>query len=93
MAALGKRGFSGSLQTGWLRLRPVLGLLQIFNQTALRMGISLTMVHKKINVSSTEVAWEHEAFAYKKIVAATLSDHPSAIPQFTRSSALDTRYR
>jgi len=46
---------------------------------------------KKINISNTDVDWEHEQFSRRRVVAATLS-HKSTPPQpLSRSHIFDTR--
>eukprot|EP00759_Apiculatamorpha_spiralis_P053154 PhF_6_TR6113/c0_g1_i1/m.9025 len=62
------------------------GLYHTLAASAVRQGVSLKLQHRKINVSHSEMRWEHEVFAYKKIVAATLSGVSSPRPQFLRTS-------
>eukprot|EP00760_Papus_ankaliazontas_P035639 PhM_4_TR7947/c0_g1_i1/m.53659 len=50
------------------------------------VGVQIEAVHRKINVSSTEMRWEHEVFAYKKIVAATLSGVHTPSTQYLRDA-------
>eukprot|EP01012_Entosiphon_sulcatum_P041455 TRINITY_DN552_c1_g1_i1.p2 TRINITY_DN552_c1_g1~~TRINITY_DN552_c1_g1_i1.p2 ORF type:complete len:535 (+),score=84.67 TRINITY_DN552_c1_g1_i1:1869-3473(+) len=66
-------------------------LYEIFSSTAAHHGIQFDIVHKKINVSHPEMAWEHEAFSYKKVPAATLSSMASPSPLLFRSSPVETR--
>ncbi len=51
-------------------------------------GVALNLVHKKINISDPVVAFEHEQFSRKRILAVTLSRHASHDPHL-RSSVLD----
>jgi len=44
-----------------------------FSRTAKRMAIPFEIVHKKINVSASEFAWEHEHYAKRKLFALTLT--------------------
>ena len=41
-------------------------------------NLSVEMVHKKINLASDFLAWEHERFSISKLSAFTLSRHPAA---------------
>jgi hypothetical protein len=54
---------------------------------AQEMSLPLEIVRKKINVSEA-VAWEHEQFARKDILAVTLSGHATSHPAL-RASVLD----
>ncbi|MCO5576860.1 hypothetical protein L7F22_030680 [Adiantum nelumboides] len=38
-----------------------------------QIGLEVTLKHKKINISNSRVAWEHEQFSRHRITAATLS--------------------
>jgi hypothetical protein len=51
----------------------------------------LTVVHKKINIAATEVPWEHEQFARRRILAVTLSHLHNASSRY-RSSFLDNKW-
>ncbi|GBG74253.1 hypothetical protein CBR_g17963 [Chara braunii] len=53
-------------------------IYETFGQVASESSATVELVHKKINVSSPRVAWEHEQFSRRRIVAATLSAIPSA---------------
>jgi hypothetical protein len=65
-------------------------LYEMFTETAIHFGIPFEIIRKKINVSHFEMSWEHEAFAYKNIAAATLSDCPVPTVQLTRSTSVNT---
>jgi len=65
-----------------------------FSRTARQMNIPLEFVHKKINISSNDVYWEHEQFSRKRIAAATLSHFPTAFDSpFHKSDVFDGRSR
>jgi len=51
--------------------------------------VPVEAVHKRINVTEGTLHWEHEAFTYKRIPAATISARPSPPPVFGRSSLFD----
>lgn len=54
-------------------------------------GVTVEMVHKKIYLADSQLAWEHEQFAMNKFAGMTVSaldSHKST----RRASALDTRY-
>uniref|UniRef100_A0A6B2L1F3 BOS complex subunit NCLN n=1 Tax=Arcella intermedia TaxID=1963864 RepID=A0A6B2L1F3_9EUKA len=61
-----------------------------FSFVAAELGIDFEIVHKKINISSDEVPWEHEQFARRKILSATISNVPKPLPLFGRSNIFDT---
>jgi len=63
-------------------------VLSVLNGSAAQEGVSLTYVHKKINISHPVVAWEHEQFSRKRILALTLSKHAHH-NEGHRSSILD----
>ncbi|KAL6070259.1 Nicalin [Balamuthia mandrillaris] len=67
-------------------------LFQIFNSTSASMDVAFELVHKKINISSSDVWWEHEQFSRQRVVAATLSHHSKAFRSFERSNILDRSY-
>jgi hypothetical protein len=68
----------------------VIRLFKEFTSTAATLNTTLEFSHKKIEITSKEISWEHEVFARKSIQAATLSRYAKPIlPQMTRSSALD----
>lgn len=51
-------------------------LVQVFStmsSAATSAGTKLTHVHKKVNISDTHVAWEHEQFSRKRILSGTIS--------------------
>jgi hypothetical protein len=48
-------------------------LYDTFTQVAERHGIPFSVVQKKINIAESSIGWEHEVFARRKILAATLS--------------------
>lgn len=54
-------------------------------------GIQATMIHKKINLASDFLAWEHERFSIRRIPAVTLSAYETHKGPL-RQSILDTRY-
>lgn len=60
-----------------------------FEEAAKQEGVSLTKVHKKINLASPYMAWEHEHVAQNKLIGATLSGRREADNPMTRSSILD----
>ncbi|XP_073003241.1 uncharacterized protein [Typha latifolia] len=50
------------------------GTNKSFSDVAKEMGVTLGIKHKKINVSNSRVAWEHEQFSRFRVTAATLSE-------------------
>lgn len=52
-------------------------LHDVFFHTAHTMDIPFHLVHKKVNISNPELAWEHEQFSLKRLFAATISNKPS----------------
>jgi len=56
------------------------------------MNIPFSLIHKKINISSSDVDWEHEQFSRKRIVGATLSSKSSP-SLFLKSNLFDVRSR
>lgn len=56
------------------------------------MKIPFDIIYKKVVSGRQELYWEHELFAYKKILSATISHHLKPTSQITRSSALDLKY-
>ncbi|KAL9247327.1 hypothetical protein vseg_020769 [Gypsophila vaccaria] len=52
-----------------------------FNDVAETLGFKVGLKHKKINISNSRVAWEHEQFSRVRVTAATLSGLSSA-PEF-----------
>ncbi|KAL2557354.1 Nicalin [Forsythia ovata] len=45
-----------------------------FSNVAEELGLKVGLKHKKINISNTRVAWEHEQFSRLRVTAATLSE-------------------
>lgn len=52
-------------------------------------GLMLTESQKKVNVTSTHVAWEHEHFSKRRLLAATLSGKSTPPPYLLRSGLED----
>jgi hypothetical protein len=52
-------------------------LYDTFTAVAERHNIPFSVVQKKINIAESNAGWEHELFARRKILAATLSQHAS----------------
>ncbi|KAH9605499.1 hypothetical protein KSS87_004668 [Heliosperma pusillum] len=52
-----------------------------FFDVAEGLGVKVGLKHKKINISNSRVAWEHEQFSRVRVTAATLSGLSSA-PEF-----------
>lgn len=50
------------------------------------------VVHKKINLAEELLAWEHERFSIRRLLAFTLS-HLDSYKQSERNTILDTRYK
>lgn len=63
-----------------------------FSDVSKEMGISVGIKQKKINVSNSRVAWEHEQFSRFRVTALTLSEL-STPPEFLESTGgiYDTR--
>jgi len=57
-----------------------------FESVAEQHSVPFTIKHKKVNISAPSVSWEHEQYAKRKIVAATLSASraPPFHPALTR---------
>ncbi|KAI3836965.1 hypothetical protein MKW98_005298 [Papaver atlanticum] len=49
-------------------------LYEGFSDVAADLGVKVGVKHKKINISNSRVAWEHEQFSRVRITAATLSE-------------------
>ncbi|RZC78318.1 hypothetical protein C5167_002544 [Papaver somniferum] len=49
-------------------------LYEGFSDVAADLGVKVGVKHKKINISNSRVAWEHEQFSRARITAATLSE-------------------
>jgi hypothetical protein len=69
------------------------GLFQRLQDSAKQLHVSLGLVHKKINISSSDVFWEHEQFSRKRVPGATLSNLAQAGETFSRSNLFDQRER
>eukprot|EP00741_Cyanophora_paradoxa_P003504 tig00000711_g3402.t1 len=66
-------------------------LYEAFTSAGEQLGVEVNIVHKKVNVSTPEVAWEHEHFSKKRILAGTLSSSSAPAPMLARCSILDRR--
>jgi len=64
-------------------------IFEAFEGAGKAVGVPVEAVHKRINVTEGTLHWEHEAFTYKRIPAATISARPSPPPVFGRSSLFD----
>ena len=66
-------------------------VLNAFSVAAKRVGVDFETVHKKINLVEPQLSWEHEQFALRQIVSATVSRFatPSS-DSFARASIFDT---
>ncbi|XP_024535855.1 nicalin [Selaginella moellendorffii] len=62
------------------------------SEVATELGLTVEVKHKKINISSSRVTWEHEQFSRQRITAATLSEleTPSELLE-NAGSIVDTR--
>ncbi|KAM3191372.1 hypothetical protein ACQJBY_068951 [Aegilops geniculata] len=60
-------------------------IFEDFSDISKEMGISVGIKHKKINVSNSRVAWEHEQFSRFRVTALTLSEL-STPPEFLEST-------
>ncbi|CAA0824315.1 Unknown protein [Striga hermonthica] len=56
-----------------------------FSSVSEELGLKVGLKHKKINISNTRVAWEHEQFSRLRVTAATLSKL-SVAPDFLEST-------
>ncbi|GMP99066.1 hypothetical protein CsSME_00046698 [Camellia sinensis var. sinensis] len=56
-----------------------------FLNVAEELGLEVGLKHKKINISNTRVAWEHEQFSRLRVTAATLSEL-SVAPELLEST-------
>ncbi|CAL5357202.1 unnamed protein product [Camellia sinensis] len=56
-----------------------------FLNVAEELGLQVGLKHKKINISNTRVAWEHEQFSRLRVTAATLSEL-SVAPELLEST-------
>ncbi|KAJ0248248.1 hypothetical protein HA466_0153800 [Hirschfeldia incana] len=63
-----------------------------FSNVAEDLGFQVSLKHKKINISNSRVAWEHEQFSRLRVTAATVSELPTP-PELLESagSLSDTR--
>lgn len=66
-------------------------LYESLEEVAGEQNVPLQFVHKKINISDTRVAWEHEQFSRSRVVAATLSSLHSPPLLFHHSGSLIDR--
>ncbi|KAD5802296.1 hypothetical protein E3N88_13656 [Mikania micrantha] len=48
-------------------------IFEVLSNVAEELGLKVGLKHKKINVSNSRVAWEHEQFSRLRVTAATLS--------------------
>ena len=66
-------------------------VLRALDAAAKGLGDGTRMVHKRkrINLMDSNLAWEHEQFAMKRMVAATVSGRETAPKLFQRSSSFD----
>eukprot|EP00761_Pharyngomonas_kirbyi_P001409 gb/GECH01001413.1/.p1 GENE.gb/GECH01001413.1/~~gb/GECH01001413.1/.p1 ORF type:complete len:594 (+),score=143.80 gb/GECH01001413.1/:1-1782(+) len=69
----------------------ILRLYQQFRSTAEFMNIPFDVKLKKLDISRSEMNWEHEAFLHNGIAAATLSHQSKPWPQLSRSSLIDQK--
>ncbi|KAK6776534.1 hypothetical protein RDI58_027535 [Solanum bulbocastanum] len=53
-------------------------IFQGFSSVAEEYGLQVGLKHKKINISSPRVAWEHEQFSRLRVTAATISELSTA---------------
>eukprot|EP00268_Persea_americana_P012634 TRINITY_DN15387_c1_g1_i1.p1 TRINITY_DN15387_c1_g1~~TRINITY_DN15387_c1_g1_i1.p1 ORF type:complete len:558 (-),score=89.25 TRINITY_DN15387_c1_g1_i1:362-2035(-) len=56
-----------------------------FSNVAEELGVNIGIKHKKINISNSRVAWEHEQFSRSRVTAVTLSELSSA-PELLEST-------
>jgi hypothetical protein len=71
------------------RAAAVKQIYSAFKNTAAAMEIPFDMVHKKINVSNPDLAWENEQFSLKRVVSATLSHYRTPSTPFASASIFD----
>lgn len=62
-----------------------------FKRTAADMNIPFDVTHRKIDLSDPEVYWQHEQFSRKRVLAATLSQEPSAKTAIEHASIMDRK--
>ncbi|KAI5388694.1 hypothetical protein KIW84_074386 [Lathyrus oleraceus] len=60
-------------------------ILEDFSSVAEELGVQVNLKHKKINISNSRVAWEHEQFSRLRVTAATLSELSTA-PELLEST-------
>ncbi|XAR60164.1 hypothetical protein NMG60_11033421 [Bertholletia excelsa] len=60
-------------------------LFEGFSEAAEELGFKVGLKHKKINISNSRVAWEHEQFSRLRVTAATLSEL-SVAPEWLEST-------
>uniref|UniRef100_A0A7S1C4M0 BOS complex subunit NCLN n=1 Tax=Bicosoecida sp. CB-2014 TaxID=1486930 RepID=A0A7S1C4M0_9STRA len=65
-------------------------LFGAFRSMAARLDVPFEIVHKKINVTSDQLAWEHEHLALQRVVAMTFSSKREATPGLASTSIFDT---
>jgi hypothetical protein len=64
-----------------------------FENVAEGLDLTVELKHKKINISNSRVAWEHEQFSRQRITAATLSQLEEAPELLQRTGGIaDSRY-
>lgn len=63
-------------------------LLRILENQANQSNIHFSLIHKKINLATDLLAWEHERFSLNKIPAFTLS-HFKSFKDSDRTSITD----
>ncbi|EYU36051.1 hypothetical protein ABFS82_14G231400 [Erythranthe guttata] len=60
-------------------------MFEDFSSVSEELGLKVGLKHKKINISNSRVAWEHEQFSRVRVTAATLSEL-SVAPEFLEST-------
>ncbi|KAJ7948025.1 Nicalin [Quillaja saponaria] len=64
-----------------------------FSGVAEDLGIKVSLKHKKINISNSRVAWEHEQFSRLRVTAATISELSTAPELLEKTGSLvDARH-
>mmetsp|Transcript_19193 Transcript_19193/g.31416 ORF Transcript_19193/g.31416 Transcript_19193/m.31416 type:complete len:538 (+) Transcript_19193:93-1706(+) len=66
-------------------------LYDSFKEAGASLGVPVTLIHKKVNVSSSDVSWEHEHFSKKRLFAATISSRQGPAPSLSGASIFDQR--
>lgn len=64
-------------------------LFEIFQTVSEEFKVPIEIVHKKVNVSSTEIPWEHELFALRRVFGVTVSNLPKAESPMLRADIAD----